>query len=203
MNGAEPFDAGRVLERVMIDPIAIVARMLRQVLDQLTHEYALAGNDNEPPEELLATALGNRLAQVIVNKDLSSAADRSARALRIEELAEYEDLLDRNSDLAAALGACDCWGRQVDCPICDGAGASGWALPDRQLFASYVRPAVRAITKSDTSSVGVGRRNEGPRREEGNPRSVHQSLETVAEHDGSSAHTGPTRANHRKESGDV
>ena len=54
----------------------------------------------------------------------------------------HEALLDRNVLLAAALGACDCWGQQVDCPICSGEGRAGWVEPDPGLYAEYVEPAV-------------------------------------------------------------
>ncbi|WP_116948896.1 hypothetical protein [Jiangella endophytica] len=45
--------------------------------------------------------------------------------------------------LAAALGACVCWGQDPGCPVCAGRGGSGWSDPDRELYAEYVAPAVR------------------------------------------------------------
>lgn len=55
--------------------------------------------------------------------------------------------------LASALGACDCWGRNKNCPLCAGAGGSGWADPDPDLFQEYVGPAVARLTATwdDTS----------------------------------------------------
>lgn len=45
--------------------------------------------------------------------------------------------------LAAALGACECWGQDSECGLCGGAGTPGWTTPDQQLFEEYVMPAVR------------------------------------------------------------
>jgi hypothetical protein len=63
-----------------------------------------------------------------------------------------EQLMDRNSSLAGALGACDCWGDVPDCPICGGAGRPGWATPHRELFAAYVDPALTAMTDCETKN---------------------------------------------------
>jgi hypothetical protein len=61
----------------------------------------------------------------------------------------HEELADHNLLLAAALGACDCWGADPQCPVCEGAGASGWTDPDPGLFAEFVAPAVaRAAARS-------------------------------------------------------
>jgi hypothetical protein len=53
-----------------------------------------------------------------------------------------EGLADRNVLLAAAVGACDCWGQEPNCPICSGEGSAGWLQPDPRLYAEYVEPAV-------------------------------------------------------------
>jgi hypothetical protein len=54
-----------------------------------------------------------------------------------------QTLVERNTMLAAALGACECWGEDPGCPVCAGDGGAGWALPDPALYAAYVRPARR------------------------------------------------------------
>jgi len=53
-----------------------------------------------------------------------------------------QDRNDRIILLAAALGACECWGDDPDCGICGGAGSSGWTDPDEELYREYVRPAL-------------------------------------------------------------
>lgn len=60
---------------------------------------------------------------------------------------EYEDfvgsLQTRNLVLAAALGACDCWGENPDCVDCSGQGTPGWEDPDPLLFREFVSPAIK------------------------------------------------------------
>jgi hypothetical protein len=62
----------------------------------------------------------------------------------------HQRLEDRNVVLAAALGACECWGEQPDCPECHGAGSSGWQQPDPALYDELVRPAAgRTVDHAD------------------------------------------------------
>lgn len=60
--------------------------------------------------------------------------------------AVHEALVDQNVLLAAAVGACDCWGQDPACPVCAGTGSAGWTEPDRTLFEEYVAPAVTRMT---------------------------------------------------------
>jgi hypothetical protein len=55
----------------------------------------------------------------------------------------HDALADRNVLLAAAVGACDCWGVNPGCAICSGEGSAGWLEPDARLYAEFVEPAVR------------------------------------------------------------
>lgn len=57
-----------------------------------------------------------------------------------------QSLVDRNAMLAAALGACECWGEDPRCPVCAGDGAAGWSEPDPDLYAAYVGPVRRPRT---------------------------------------------------------
>jgi len=161
MNLGMPFD------RVMIDPLGLVERILQQALDQLAQEGALASDGDRPPEELIATALGNRLAGLITSENSSPASRWPSQGRHADELVVYENLVDRNSLLAAAVGACDCWGEQVECQLCGGQGVPGWVVPDKELFACYVYPAVRAVSKRRASQIGAGRRTQNQRKEIG------------------------------------
>lgn len=60
-------------------------------------------------------------------------------------------LIDRSMLLAAALGACECWGEDRLCPCCGGQGSAGWVPPDPELYVEYVAPAVRRTTDSPDS----------------------------------------------------
>jgi hypothetical protein len=56
---------------------------------------------------------------------------------------------DRNVLIAAALGACECWGEDLECDMCAGCGAPGWRVPDPQLYEDYVAAAARRMSRSD------------------------------------------------------
>lgn len=65
----------------------------------------------------------------------------------------HDALADRNVLLAAAVGACDCWGQNPNCAICSGEGSAGWVEPDARLYAEFVEPAVqRSRSAGDHSS---------------------------------------------------
>ena len=153
IGGEAAVDLGGLLGRMLPDVIAFVERVLEQAQEQLTRDGAFAATRDTSPDEVVATALGNRLARMIVNGDSSEMADWPTVSFRADKLSYYEELIDRNGVLAAALGACDCWGQHVNCPVCDGVGGPGWALPDEQLFTSYVRPALSAATNPSGSST--------------------------------------------------
>ncbi len=59
---------------------------------------------------------------------------------------ELDHLREVNDVLAAALGACYlCWGNDAGCPVCHGIGTPGTTMPDKQLFAQFVVPALRVL----------------------------------------------------------
>lgn len=59
---------------------------------------------------------------------------------------------DQEVLLAAALGACDCWGLDDACDLCAGEGGPGWADPDEELYEELVAPAVRRRAGTATSA---------------------------------------------------
>jgi hypothetical protein len=124
-------DLSTLLGHGMADYLDLAQRMIAQLVDRVGEESFAAGD--EAPAERIAAALGNRLARVVL--------DEEAIAVR------YDVLAERNVALAAALGACDCWGDDPDCAICDGDGRPGWLPPDPQLFAVYVRPVAASIAR--------------------------------------------------------
>jgi hypothetical protein len=149
-------DLPLLIARVMADPVALLGRVVQQMLDQLERDGVLALDGDLPPDELLASALGNQLARM-VNKDPSVVTDWPEGGPREGALAHYEELVERNGILAAALGACECWGQYLECPECEGVGGPGWVLPDERFFASYVHPAVTAAMRSEGPPAGTGR----------------------------------------------
>jgi hypothetical protein len=67
--------------------------------------------------------------------------ERRRNARRRVDFSAYESARERNAELAAACGACVCFG-QPDCPDCRGEGKPGWQVPDASLFRQYVAPVL-------------------------------------------------------------
>jgi hypothetical protein len=165
--GGEAVDFDGLLGRMAPDAIALIDRVLKQAQERLTRDGAIPAGDSTSPDNVVVTALGNQLAGMIGSQDSSPVEDWPKADFLADELSHYEELLDRNSMLAAALGACDCWGQDVTCPFCEGVGGPGWALPDERLFGTYVRPALSAATNPSGIATVPGHKSESRRKEGG------------------------------------
>lgn len=131
-----------------LDALSVADRVLGQVLDQLGRQAQTNGLGRLPPEELVARALVNWMTPLLATPEPIAAAAGALRpvALRtIDEPATAGHAADRNAEMAAALGACECWGEVDTCAVCAGDGAPGWLAPDRQLFVYYAQPAMRRL----------------------------------------------------------
>jgi len=178
-----------------VDFFSLLNRAFEQMAYELAQKEGVPGLGQQPPEELLATAVGKRLANMIVadrsplgllapghagsdaphqpaatdhyddhyehdsyDEDMAGTTARAGYGEAGGVVAANdgtggpapithvdEQLVERDQALAAALGACDCWGEDIRCHICQGEGGPGWLLPDRQLFATYVFPALRTV----------------------------------------------------------
>jgi hypothetical protein len=163
----EPNELGTLLQTAMSDPLGTLGRILEQVLGQLsadanTDSYSAAGTG---PEALIAEAITRRITSLFAAPNQGSRQDRLLSMRADVQAAYYEQVLDRNVCLAAALGACDCWGSVPECPICEGAGAPGWTMPDRELFATYVQPAMTRMTDLQHIPTATDAPEEQPREE--------------------------------------
>jgi len=61
---------------------------------------------------------------------------------------ENEKMVDRYRTLTKALGACECLGENVICPICHGKGVPGNSMIDEKAFNKYVYPLIQKITQT-------------------------------------------------------
>jgi hypothetical protein len=117
MSASELDDVTALLERVLPDPTGFAERLVQQVV------IRWAGGDPMSAGPVIVQGEA---------ETLDADNDRSAA--------------DTTLVLAAALGACDCWGMAADCPLCAGAGTSGWTEPDVELFREFVGPALARIS---------------------------------------------------------
>lgn len=114
-----------LLGQVLVNPRGFAERLLEQLLNRYADPGALAPD----PAPILADDGFSDLASGRSDVTMPSEPGHA----------------DSNLLLAAALGACDCWGSDVTCPICRGEGRCGWAEPDAELFDEYVAPAAARI----------------------------------------------------------
>jgi hypothetical protein len=122
MSRTELQEVQALLERVIPDPSGFAGRLLKQAMGQWG-----------PVAAPTATAFYTATAEDYTATDAVIAP---------EPTAAYGRPVDVNILLAAALGACECWGLQADCGLCQGQGAAGWFQPEADLFDEFIRPAI-------------------------------------------------------------
>jgi hypothetical protein len=128
MPGTELDEVQALLERVRPDPTGFAQRLLVQVMTRF--------GDMPEPDPTIFYAADDEPAITVPAEPMfypDSDSD-SGPGPGIE--------VDTNLLLAAALGACRCWGLRADCEVCVGRGCTGWVRPDRELFDELVQPAV-------------------------------------------------------------
>jgi hypothetical protein len=143
MSATELEEVQALLERVLPDPRGFAGRLLQQAISQY-------GQFAEPAATAFYTAVADDItaAETVIVADEWPAGEKPA---------------DTNSLLAAALGACECWGLQADCELCRGQGSAGWTQPDPELFEEFIRPAINRMPAGPAS----GHRRQGQAGAEG------------------------------------
>jgi hypothetical protein len=127
MGTTELQDVQALLERVLPDPSGFAERLLQQVMAR----WAQSG---EPPAAAFYTTA---TAQDVTGDDTVLSAGQPD---------PDEPPIDTNLLVAAAVGACECWGLQAGCRTCHGRGSSGWAVPDPELFQEFIGPAIARLS---------------------------------------------------------
>lgn len=79
---------------------------------------------------------------------------------------ENEKMVDRYRTLTSALGACECLGENVICPICHGKGVPGSLLIDEKAFNKYVYPLIQRITQTVEQSQVEEERKPAPKQKQ-------------------------------------
>jgi hypothetical protein len=130
-----------LLDRVLPDPSGFAQRLLLQLMAQFGESAAPgAGAAGSAANAFYAAATHEDAASNIVITPEQPDAD--------------EALTGTNLLLAAALGACECWGLRADCDVCRGRGSAGWTEPVPELFYEFVGPAIAKLP--DVPADGSG-----------------------------------------------
>jgi hypothetical protein len=122
-----------LLERVLPDPSGFAQRLLLQVMTQFGESAAPGAGPYGSAASAFYTASAHEDAttdNIVITPEQPDAD---------------EGLASTNVLLAAALGACECWGLRADCDLCQGRGSAGWAEPVSQLFYEFVGPAIARL----------------------------------------------------------
>jgi hypothetical protein len=134
MDATELDAVQALLERILPDPSGFAQRLLLQLMAQF-------GQSAEPG----ASAFGSS-ASAFYTAATHHDATASNIVITPEESAADEAQPGTSLLLAAALGACECWGLRADCDVCQGQGSAGWTEPVPELFDEFVGPAAAKLT---------------------------------------------------------
>jgi hypothetical protein len=90
---------------------------------------------------------------ITLNKAVKDVKDlleiNKAMKIALNELkANNEKMVERYRALTKALGACECLGENIICPICHGKGIPGNFMIDEKGFNKYVYPLIQKITQT-------------------------------------------------------
>jgi hypothetical protein len=122
-----------LLERVLPDPSGFAQRLLLQLMAQFGDSAAPGAGASGSAARAFYTAATheNAAASNIVITPEQPDADEAPAGTNIL--------------LAAALGACECWGLRADCDVCQGQGSAGWTEPVPELFDEFIGPAIAKL----------------------------------------------------------
>lgn len=135
MSATELDELRALMERVLPDPAGYAQRLLLQVMTQFG-----------PGADAGASGFYQGASAFY-----SAAADEDVPAgemvITPDQPARNEMPVDTNILLAAALGACECWGLRASCHLCHGLGTAGWTEPVPELFDEFVSPAIARLSR--------------------------------------------------------
>jgi hypothetical protein len=126
MSATELDEVQALLEHVLPDPAGYAQRLALQVMTQWGQSAGSPAGASHP----------SAAAPDIMRGDIIIPPDPP----------DPEPAVDINLLLAAALGACECWGLSSDCVSCRGYGSVGWTTPDPELFEEFVQPALARLS---------------------------------------------------------
>jgi hypothetical protein len=135
MSATELDEVRALIERVLPDPAGYAQRLLLQVMTQFG-----------PGAEAGATGFYQG-ASAFYSATTDQDVTASEMVITPDQHATHEVPVDTNILLAAALGACECWGMRANCHLCHGLGTAGWTEPVPELFEEFVGPAIAKLSR--------------------------------------------------------
>lgn len=136
MSGTELQEVQALIERVLPDPSGFAQRLFLQLMAQFGQSAEPGANAFAASESAFDS--GASAFYTAAEEDLTA----SEIVITPERSSADEAPAGTNMLLAAALGACECWGLQADCNLCWGQGSAGWTEPVPELFDEFIGPAI-------------------------------------------------------------
>lgn len=133
VSATELAEVQALIERVLPDPAGFAGRLLQQAMSQ----WGDFAGPTATAFYTAATAEEVTDSEIFITPEPPDADDPP---------------VDINMLLAAALGACECWGLRAGCGLCHGQGSAGWVQPEPDLFEEFVRPALVMLPGRDEDS---------------------------------------------------
>ena len=130
-----------------IDLASLFSRVIERAAEKCGQVSPLltAAAGGAQGDAVLVESLATQLLAVLGLNGNSGASPGQRIGNDVNQLTPGLELVERNRNLARALGACECWGELPDCKVCHGRGGSGWRLPQKPLFDLIVRPALQTV----------------------------------------------------------
>jgi hypothetical protein len=129
----------------LLDQAKVEDPDIREYLRKTSGIREIPKESNDHKEEL------RRLR--IQNKKLSQQLDslkeelQAKRIGRSDMMYNVDFLLKLGNALSNALGSCsNCWGQNIECSICHGAGKPGWRPVNKKMFSNYVLPCLQKMS---------------------------------------------------------
>jgi len=122
-----------LLDRVLPDPSGFAQRLLLQLMAQF--------GDSAAPGAGAAGSAASAFYTAATHEDIAA----NNIVITPEQPDPDEVPTGTNVLLAAALGACECWGLRVGCDLCHGQGSAGWTEPVPELFDEFIGPAIAKL----------------------------------------------------------
>jgi hypothetical protein len=141
MGATELEEVQALLERVLPDPKGFAQRLLLQVMARWGQTAGHGASTFSPDWSSF-----NRDASAFYTTATPEDATASEIVITPDQPAADDAPVNTNIVLAAALGACECWGLRADCHVCRGEGSAGWTEPVPELFDEFVGPAIAKLS---------------------------------------------------------
>jgi len=137
------------------DALSLVSKVIDRAIEKSGYAGAASppGLNQTPGADALIDSLASHLLTFLGIGGPAPGGSGQASASDLERICAEQ--MARNSVVARALGACDCWGELPACEVCRGRGVSGWRPPDRASFDALVRPVLRKMKQHRLRARGA------------------------------------------------